>query len=212
MSTPNDPENSKPAAPQSPPEPTPPSAQPAPPYPYPAPAPAPQPTPPYGAPGQPQPAPANAGPQPQPQYPTSPYSATGYTSGAYTSAPHASPGRSALPPFNVMALITFIGAFVIPVVGIVCGHITLGEYRKGLPERGREYALAGLILGYIFTALWVVLAIVWIVFAFTHFGHASSGVRPGGGNFQRFGGGTGGGSGNGGGGFQFPTPGATPGS
>lgn len=74
-----------------------------------------------------------------------------------------------------MAIIAFVGAFVIPVVGIVCGHITLAEYRRGLPERGREYALAGLILGYIFTALWVALIVVWIVFAFTHFGHGSGG-------------------------------------
>jgi len=81
--------------------------------------------------------------------------------------------RVQLPPFNIMAIIAFVGSFIIPVVGIVCGHITLAEYRKGLPERGREYAKAGLILGYIFTAVWVVLAIVWIVFAFTHFGHDS---------------------------------------
>ena len=158
MSMPNDPEDSKPAAPQS--------------------------------------APQQAGT-------TAPY--------PYATTPPQTPGyapldRGALPPFNVMALITFIGAFVIPVVGIVCGHITLAEYRKGLPERGREYAKAGLILGYIFTAIWVVLAIIWIVFAFTHLGHAS-GVGQGGGNFQRFGGGSGGS-----GGFQFPTPGATPGS
>lgn len=117
-----------------------------------------------------------------------------------TATPQASVDRSQLPPFNLMAIIAFVGAFVIPVVGIVCGHITLAEYRKGLPERGREYALAGTILGYIFTALWVVIAIVWIVFAFTHFGHASV-VRPGGGTFQPFGGGRG---------FRFPTPQATP--
>lgn len=112
--------------------------------------------------------------------------------------------RSQLPPFNVMAIIAFVGAFVIPVVGIVCGHITLGEYRKGLPERGREYALAGLILGYIFTAIWVVLAILWIVFAFTHFGAQHS---VGGYSYQPFGG-------NGGGGRNFPfsSPQPTPGS
>ncbi|GAA4180213.1 DUF4190 domain-containing protein [Gryllotalpicola koreensis] len=116
-------------------------------------------------------------------------------------APAAQPvvDRSQLPPFNIMAIIAFVGAFVIPVVGIVCGHITLAEYRKGLPERGREYALAGTILGYVFTAIWVVLAIVWIVFAFTHFGHGSV-VTPGG---Q-------GGFGGGGPRFRIPTPGATP--
>jgi len=90
----------------------------------------------------------------------------------------------------------------------VCGHLTLAEYRKGLPERGREYAKAGLILGYIFTALWVVIAVVWTVFAFTHFGRAGAGIG-GGGGYPRFGSGSGSGSG---GGFQFPTPGATPGS
>ncbi|AYG02679.1 DUF4190 domain-containing protein [Gryllotalpicola protaetiae] len=113
--------------------------------------------------------------------------------------------RTQLPPFNIMALIAFIGAFIIPVVGIVCGHITLAEYRKGLPERGREYALAGTILGYIFTAAWLVLAVVWIVFAFTHFGHSSV-IRPGGGTgqFPGFGGGDGGNR------FRIPTPGATP--
>jgi hypothetical protein len=96
--------------------------------------------------------------------------------------PQASVDRTQLPPFNLMAIIAFVGAFIIPVVGIVCGHITLAEYRKGLPERGREYALAGLILGYIFTAIWVVLAIIWIIFVFTHFG--GNGGGTGGGGFQ----------------------------
>lgn len=103
-----------------------------------------------------------------------------------------------------MAIIAFVGAFVIPVVGIVCGHITLAEYRKGLPERGREYALAGTILGYIFTAMWIVVAIVWIVFVFTHFGHPAV-IQPGGT------GGFGGGNGFGGGrGFPAPSPRFTP--
>ena len=93
--------------------------------------------------------------------------------------PQASVDRTKLPPFNLMAIIAFVGAFIIPVVGIVCGHITLGEYRKGLPERGREYALAGLILGYIFTAIWVVLIVVWTVFAFTHVGGTNDGVYRG---------------------------------
>jgi hypothetical protein len=122
-------------------------------------------------------------------------------------APAAQPvvDRSQLPPFNIMAIIAFVGAFIIPVVGIVCGHITLAEYRKGLPERGREYALAGTILGYIFTAIWVVLAIVWIVFAFTHFGHSSI-VTPGGGQGGFGGDGFGGGGRN----FPIPTPRVTP--
>ncbi len=95
------------------------------------------------------------------------------------SATPLSPPRPAQPPpFNVMAIIAFVAAFVVPVAGIVCGHITLAEYRRGLPERGREYALAGTILGYIFTAVWLVLGILWIVFVLSHFGHATP-VRGG---------------------------------
>jgi hypothetical protein len=117
--------------------------------------------------GQPGPAgpPQASGPAPQAS-PASPQSSF--------FGPHPAVDRSQLPPFNLMAIIAFVGAFVIPVVGIVCGHITLREYRRGLPERGLEYALAGTILGYIFTAIWIVLAIVWIVFAFTHLGRTSS--------------------------------------
>jgi hypothetical protein len=96
--------------------------------------------------------------------------------------PNEPQSRPPLPPFNVMAIIAFVGAFIIPVVGIVCGHITLAEYRRGLPERGREYALAGTILGYVFTAAWVALIVVWTVFLFTHVGgHAAvggGGFRP----------------------------------
>ncbi|GAA4159089.1 hypothetical protein GCM10022286_12920 [Gryllotalpicola daejeonensis] len=143
-------------------------------------------------------------PQPQPQ-PTRPAPGS-----IWEPAPEYQPvvDRTQLPPFNVMALIAFIGAFIIPVVGIVCGHITLAEYRKGLPERGREYAKAGLILGYIFTAIWVVLAILWIVFLFTHgFGSAQPvGGRGGNG----FGSGNGFGGGQGGHGFPIPSPRVTP--
>jgi uncharacterized membrane protein YgcG len=146
-----------------------------------------------------------AGPQqPQPQQPQPPQPPQ--PSPAAQPAPPAV-DRSTLPPYNVMAIIAFAGSFLIPVVGIVCGHITLAEYRKGLPERGREYAQAGMILGYVFTAVWIVLAIIWIVFAFTHFGHTAV-VGTGG----RGGNGFGGGQGGFGGGRNLPfsTPRATP--
>lgn len=149
----------------------------------------------------PHPAPHAAPPQPAPASPPE--------TGATLPQQQLPIDRSTLPPFNIMAIIAFVGAFIVPVVGIVCGHITLAEYRKGLPERGREYALAGTILGYIFTAIWLALAILWVVFAFTHVGHGS-GIRQGGGSFQPFGGGNGGGGG--GRSFPFPTSPATPGS
>ncbi len=128
---------------------------------------------PSGAAGAPAPQPAAGPTPPAAAAPTAPASA--YPAPAPGTAAPASAYRAALPPFNLMAIIAFVGAFIVPVVGIVCGHITLAEYRKGLPERGREYALAGTILGYIFTALWLVLGVLWIVFAFTHLGNGGGG-------------------------------------
>jgi hypothetical protein len=46
-----------------------------------------------------------------------------------------------------MALLAFIGAFFVCLLGIVCGHIALSQIKR-TGEKGRGYALAGLIVGY----------------------------------------------------------------
>ncbi|MBK0422432.1 DUF4190 domain-containing protein [Leucobacter sp. CSA2] len=62
-------------------------------------------------------------------------------------------------PMNTLAIISFVGAFFIGLVGVVCGHISLSQIKK-TGERGRGFALAGTIIGYVQMAI-VILAIVF---------------------------------------------------
>jgi peptidyl-prolyl cis-trans isomerase B (cyclophilin B) len=90
-------------------------------------------------------------------------SSTPGTPGTPPEAASPPPDAAERPRYNVMAIIAFVGAFVIPVAGIVCGHLALAEFRRGTPERGREFALAGTVLGYVFTALWLVVIVLLVV-------------------------------------------------
>ena len=67
-------------------------------------------------------------------------------------APAAAPGR----PTNVMAIVALIAAFVIPLAGIIVGFIALGQIKK-TGENGRGLALAGVILGFVFSALYLII-------------------------------------------------------
>lgn len=65
-------------------------------------------------------------------------------------------------PLNVLSLVSFIGSFFISLVGIICGHIALSQIKK-TGERGRGFAIAGLIIGYaaiVLTIIFIIIAIV----------------------------------------------------
>lgn len=68
------------------------------------------------------------------------------------------------PRTNTLAIISLIGAFVLPLAGIICGHIALGQIKR-TGEGGRGLALAGTILGYVFTAFWLLYIVFFIVLA-----------------------------------------------
>jgi hypothetical protein len=78
------------------------------------------------------------------------------TWGASPSAP-----TPTVPPWNALAIIAFVLAFVVPPGGIVCGHIARGQIRS-TGEQGDGLALAGLILGYVFTAGIVLFVLIWL--------------------------------------------------
>ena len=70
----------------------------------------------------------------------------------------------------IVSLVASISGFVIlpfigPIVGVICGHISLGQIKK-TGEQGRGMALAGLILGYVGIAL----AIIGTIIFFAVFG------------------------------------------
>lgn len=66
-------------------------------------------------------------------------------------------------PTNVLAIVALIAAFIVPLAGIICGHIALGQIKR-TGEGGHGLALAGTVLGYVFTALYVIFIIIYVAF------------------------------------------------
>jgi large-conductance mechanosensitive channel len=62
---------------------------------------------------------------------------------------------------NTLAIVSLVVAIFVPLVGAILGHVAMGQIKK-TGEQGRGIALAGVIIGWVFTALVIVSA----VFAF----------------------------------------------
>jgi hypothetical protein len=63
---------------------------------------------------------------------------------------------------NVLAIVALILGIVVPIGGIICGHIALSQIKR-TGENGRGLALAGTVIGYVLTALGILLVIIYIV-------------------------------------------------
>ena len=64
---------------------------------------------------------------------------------------------------NTLAIVALITSLVgIHLAGIICGHIALNQI-KASGESGRGLALAGLIIGYVGTAVVALMVIGWII-------------------------------------------------
>jgi hypothetical protein len=71
------------------------------------------------------------------------------------------------PPFNTYAILSLVfSVLVFPPLGIYFGSRAKKEIAR-TGERGVELATAGIVLGWIFTVMFVVLLLVWIVLAAT---------------------------------------------
>jgi hypothetical protein len=71
------------------------------------------------------------------------------------------------PPMNTLAILALVLSFVVSIGGIVCGHLALAQIKR-TGESGRELALAGLIVGYVFTGIGVLAVIASIVVAIVY--------------------------------------------
>lgn len=87
----------------------------------------------------------------QPEYPSHP---VGYPAG------YPPPART-----NGMAVASLVGAVLFAPLGIVFGHISLSQLKHS-GEQGRGIAIAGLVIGYVMTALAIVTVVLAVVFAF----------------------------------------------
>ncbi len=63
---------------------------------------------------------------------------------------------------NTLSIIALIGAFVIPLAGIIVGFIALGQIKR-TGEAGHGLALWGVILGFVFSILYVLIIVLSIL-------------------------------------------------
>lgn len=116
-----------------------------------------EPTPPPAAPPIVPPADPYAATQPNAPAPAQPY-------GAPPAYGYAQPYYAAQAPFNVLAIVGFVLAFVVSLGAVICGHIALSQIKR-TGERGHGLALAAVILGYVgigFGLIWLVIVIAAI--------------------------------------------------
>lgn len=66
------------------------------------------------------------------------------------------------PRTNVLAIISFVAAFVMSVAAVVCGHIALSQIKR-TGEGGRGLAIAGLVLGYAGIGFFALFFVIWLV-------------------------------------------------
>lgn len=65
---------------------------------------------------------------------------------------------------NTLAIISLVTSFFVGLVGVICAHIALRQIKR-TGEGGKGLAIAGLVIGYIATAILVAVVAIWIVVA-----------------------------------------------
>src|SRR4051795_5304556 len=96
---------------------------------------------PFGTPPGPGSAPPTAGP---------------FGQGASSGRPYGAPPSA---DYNTFAVLSPIFAVVVPPAGVVLGHLALPQIRRS-GERGRNAAIAGLVIGYLM-CLVLIAALIW---------------------------------------------------
>lgn len=72
------------------------------------------------------------------------------------------PQGYAAPPTNTMAIVALVLAFIVPLVGAILGHVALGQIKR-TGESGHGLALAGVIIGWVFTAIAAIAILFYVV-------------------------------------------------
>lgn len=124
----------------------------------------PQSTPGYQQPGYPPPG------YQQPGYPPPGYPQPGYPQQGYPPPGYPPPGYP-YPVTNTMAILSLVMAFVFAPLGVVFGYMARRQIRER-GEGGAALATAGLIIGWVFTALLIVFCAIWLSSAVYITGHA----------------------------------------
>jgi hypothetical protein len=75
-----------------------------------------------------------------------------------TPTPYTAPAAAPARPTNTLSIIALIAAFVIPLAGIIVGFIALNQIKR-TGEGGHGLALAGVVLGFVFSILYILLIV-----------------------------------------------------
>lgn len=113
--------------------------------------------------------------QPQyqnPQYPNPQYGQPQYGQPQYGQAPYVGAGFRPAPATNTLAIVSLVlavlGLTFIPLIAsvcaVVCGHVAKGQIKR-TGEGGSGFATAGLIVGYVSIALFVLVVAAIFIFA-----------------------------------------------
>jgi Domain of unknown function (DUF4190) len=76
--------------------------------------------------------------------------------------PYAAAPMATGPKTNTLAIVALILGFLVPVGGIITGHIALGQIKR-TGEAGHGLALAGTVIGYVLTVFYVLLILFSIL-------------------------------------------------
>lgn len=68
---------------------------------------------------------------------------------------------SAAPGYNTMAIVAFILAFFVNIVGIILGFVALSQIKR-TGEQGRGLAIAAIIIGFLEIIIGIVFVIVFV--------------------------------------------------
>jgi hypothetical protein len=67
--------------------------------------------------------------------------------------------------YNLLAIVSFVSAFVVPIAAIVTGVLALSQLKTS-QELGRGLSKAGVILGFVLTAVQIVFFTIWGILFF----------------------------------------------
>ncbi|OBB77400.1 DUF4190 domain-containing protein [Mycobacterium sp. 852014-52144_SCH5372336] len=104
----------------------------------------------------------------QVQYPPPPPEPPAPSAGPYSPMPGQYPvvvapvGYLPAAKTNSMAIAALVSSLVLAPLGIVFGHIALSQIKRS-GEDGRGLAIAGLVIGYIFTAILLLWVLFWAI-------------------------------------------------
>ena len=66
-------------------------------------------------------------------------------------------------PVSNLPIFALVGAVILPLVGIILGHISLRQMKRGcISSQNRSLATIGLVLGYVFTVLSIFVFIIYL--------------------------------------------------